>query len=81
MNGIRLKSSFVAALAALACSGHAADQIGVTFERNVAMQTRDGVTLKSDVYRPAADGKFPVLLQRTPYDKNSGTRKIAYISK
>jgi predicted acyl esterase len=27
-------------------------------EKNVAMRMRDGVTLKSDVYRPAASGKF-----------------------
>jgi len=33
------------------------------------MQTRDGITLRADIYRPKADGKFPVLLQRTPYDK------------
>ncbi|MDD2763361.1 MAG: CocE/NonD family hydrolase [Opitutaceae bacterium] len=33
------------------------------------MKTRDGVTLRADVYRPKADGKFPVLLNRTPYDK------------
>ena len=31
---------------------------------------RDGVTLRADIYRPKADGKYPVLLQRTPYDKN-----------
>jgi putative CocE/NonD family hydrolase len=30
---------------------------------------RDGVVLRADVYRPDADGKFPVLLQRTPYNK------------
>jgi len=30
---------------------------------------RDGVTLRADIYRPKADGKFPVLLVRTPYDK------------
>ncbi len=35
------------------------------------MKTRDGVTLKADVYRPAGDGPFPVLLQRTPYDKRN----------
>ena len=33
---------------------------------------RDGVTLRADIYRPKADGKFPVLLERTPYDKGSG---------
>ena len=30
---------------------------------------RDGITLRADIYRPKADGKFPVLLVRTPYDK------------
>ena len=50
----------------------AADQYPITFERNVATKMRDGVTLRADIYRPQADGKFPVLLQRTPYDKNNG---------
>ncbi|MGB2627583.1 MAG: CocE/NonD family hydrolase [Candidatus Acidiferrum sp.] len=36
----------------------------------VPMKTRDGVTLYSDIYRPRADGKFPVILMRTPYDKS-----------
>lgn len=39
-------------------------------ERNVTMKTRDGVTLRADVYSPAAEGKYPVLLQRTPYNKD-----------
>ncbi len=39
-------------------------------ERNVAMKTRDGVMLYADVYRPAGEGAFPVLLQRTPYNKD-----------
>jgi hypothetical protein len=43
---------------------------GIVIERNVAMKTRDGVTLRADIYRPAGDGKFPVLLQRTPYSKD-----------
>jgi hypothetical protein len=44
----------------------------IVVERGVAMKTRDGVTLRADIYRPAVDGSFPVLLQRTPYDKNNG---------
>jgi putative CocE/NonD family hydrolase len=39
-------------------------------ERGLEMKTRDGVTLRADVYRPRADGKFPVILTRTPYDKS-----------
>jgi uncharacterized protein len=30
---------------------------------------RDGVVLYADIYHPAAAGRFPVLLERTPYDK------------
>jgi len=48
------------------------DQYTVTFERDVKMQTRDGLTLHADIYRPTAAGKFPVLLQRTPYDRRNG---------
>jgi putative CocE/NonD family hydrolase len=40
-------------------------------ERNVAMKTRDGVTLRADIYRPLADGSYPVLLVRTPYNKDN----------
>ena len=45
-------------------------QYRVLVERDVPMQTRDGVTLRADVYRPDAPGRFPVLLSRLPYNKN-----------
>ena len=51
----------------------AAENHEVTVERNVAAKMRDGVTLRADVYRPKAEGKFPVLLVRTPYDKRNET--------
>ncbi|MFN0089661.1 MAG: CocE/NonD family hydrolase [Acidimicrobiales bacterium] len=44
-------------------------QYKVVTETNVPMKTRDGVTLYADVIRPAAEGRFPVLLSRTPYGK------------
>jgi len=44
----------------------------VTVEHNIAAKMRDGVVLRADIYRPKADGRFPVLLERTPYDKNEG---------
>jgi uncharacterized protein len=58
--------------ALLPASAHAADQYAVTYERNVPVKMRDGVILRADIYRPSADGKFPVLLQRTPYNKDNG---------
>ncbi len=44
----------------------------VVVEKNQRMLTRDGVALIADVYRPDAPGKFPVLVVRTPYDKDAG---------
>jgi len=42
----------------------------VVVEKNLPMRARDGITLYADVYRPAAQGRFPVLVIRTPYDKS-----------
>src|SRR5439155_17610564 len=76
----------VALVAGLVSAGNptssAADQpYEVTVERGVAAKMRDGVTLRADICRPKADGKFPVLLVRTPYDKtgemNFGLRAAA----
>ena len=47
------------------------ERFEVTAERHVAAKMRDGVTLRADIYRPKAEGKFPVLLVRTPYDKTN----------
>ncbi len=38
---------------------------------------RDGTVLRTDVYRPDADGLFPTLVCRTPYDK-SGKREAGH---
>ena len=40
-------------------------------ERNAEMTTRDGVTLRADIYRPEAGGPYPSLLVRTPYGKEA----------
>ena len=42
----------------------------VTVQHNVPARMRDGTTLMSNVYRPAADGEYPVLLTRLPYGKD-----------
>lgn len=44
---------------------------GVTIERNVTMKTRDGITLVATIYRPADGQKHPVMLTRTPYNKDN----------
>jgi uncharacterized protein len=40
-------------------------------EHHARVPMRDGVELSADIYRPDADGKFPVLLLRTPYSNNT----------
>jgi putative CocE/NonD family hydrolase len=42
----------------------------ITIEKNVPATMRDGTILRADVYRPQDAGRFPALLQRTPYSKN-----------
>ncbi len=44
---------------------------GVTC-RTEFMQTRDGVRLATDIYLPAKPGRYPVILQRTPYGLRLG---------
>jgi len=65
---------FATMLTSVAAMGQVAPSqtsVQIVVEKNVAMKTRDGVTLRADIYRPAADGSYPVLLTRTPYDKSN----------
>ena len=45
------------------------DRYSMVLEENVPARMRDGTTLYADVYRPDAEGRFPVLLLRLPYGK------------
>lgn len=51
----------------------------ITVEYNVPCAMRDGVVLRSDVYRPADESgaPWPVILMRLPYDK-TGAENITY---
>jgi predicted acyl esterase len=40
-------------------------------KETASMLTRDGVRLDADIYRPDAEGEFPVLLMRQPYGERS----------
>lgn len=41
----------------------------IRIDRNVPMEMRDGTILRADIHRPDDNGKHPVILTRTPYDK------------
>jgi putative CocE/NonD family hydrolase len=58
-----------AGIVAFEGSARLAQPPDVTIERDVEVKMRDGVILRADIYRPKAPGKYPVLLERTPYDK------------
>lgn len=41
----------------------------VVVEKDVPVTMRDGTVLMADVYRPSGAGSYPVLIERTPYNK------------
>lgn len=47
--------------------------IDIIFEKDIAVQLRDGVTIYVDVFRPAGVENVPVLLAWSPYGKGQGT--------
>jgi len=55
--------------AALAQGPAAGRRFEVSVENGVRVKMRDGVTLAADLYRPKGEGKFPVLVERTPYNR------------
>jgi putative CocE/NonD family hydrolase len=42
----------------------------IKLEVNVPVKMRDGTVLYADVWRPDAGGRYPVIMTRTPYNKN-----------
>lgn len=54
----------------------AADRIRIVVEKDVPQRVRDSTILRSDVYRPARSGRYPVLLGRTQYGKETWGRWI-----
>ncbi len=53
-------------------------QVRIDFNQRVKMS--DGVELSADVYRPEAEGRFPVILVRTPYNKGSEFKNQVYLT-
>jgi putative CocE/NonD family hydrolase len=45
--------------------------MNLVIEYDQRVRMRDGVVLAADVFRPAAPGRYPVILMRTPYGKTS----------
>ncbi len=47
----------------------AATPYKLQIERDVSIPTRDGAIVKADIFRPAAEGRFPVIMSMGPYPK------------
>lgn len=48
------------------------------FTKDVVVTMRDGVVLRADVWLPAASGRFPTLVYRTPYGKHLATKQTTF---
>jgi putative CocE/NonD family hydrolase len=61
----------IAAISPAALLGQQPNEVPsqVVVQHDVVMKTRDGVSLRADIYSPAGNQRLPVLLQRTPYNK------------
>src|SRR5882762_2665826 len=44
-------------------------------QKDVPVRMRDGAILRADIFLPASGGKFPVLVYRTPYGKDSAPKE------
>jgi hypothetical protein len=53
----------------------------VVVDRNVGIPMRDGLELATDIYRPDAEGIFPVILVRTPYKKDMNELEAKYFAR
>jgi len=77
---VQRKQAILVTLIAILCLAFTATTVNsqtryrVAIQPGVSVKMRDGVTLVADVYRPVSDEKFPVLLQRTPYNRAGDAR-------
>jgi hypothetical protein len=60
-------------VSAIPLRAQGASHYDVAVERGAKATMRDGVVLRADIYRPTQEGRYPVLLVRTPYNKTGET--------
>jgi len=53
----------------------------IVIDSNVGVPMRDGMALATDIYRPDADGAYPVILVRTPYKKEMDELQAKYYAR
>ncbi|PWT89384.1 MAG: hydrolase [Blastocatellia bacterium] len=73
---VLLGAQFVPSFAQQTSTAQSTPEIKIEFNKRVPM--RDRTELSADIYRPVGEGRFPVILNRTPYTKTgASTFKIA----
>jgi putative CocE/NonD family hydrolase len=73
---MRVRGAGLVLLCLSAANLLADEPYGISVSRGVMVPMRDGARLATNVYRPArngvaAEGRFPVVLERTPYNKDN----------
>lgn len=74
---MRGRPLLAAAFAITLAGSSAAQTYPVRMEFDTRIRTRDGIELSTDIYRPDAPGRFPVILVRTPYDNGTAPNVVA----
>src|SRR5579864_7891850 len=80
MNGRWVLSGAIFATLLYAVTGQASEAPQL-LDKGVPIPMRDHVVLRADVLRPAAVGRFPVLVYRTPYGKEFALREYSTFRK
>jgi len=80
-----LKPLLAVAAAAVAILGFSvnalpAEEENIRMVPNVPVPMRDGVILATDIYLPAPAGRYPVLLNRSPYGKAGGKGEAVFFA-
>lgn len=71
-----MNSRFARLFAATLFFGSIANaQTAPIVKKNVEAKMRDGIVLRADILLPAATGKFPTLVYRTPYGKENAPKE------
>src|SRR5690349_12354391 len=53
---------------------------GVILKREVSIPMADGTVLRADVYLPDRPGRFPAVLQRTPYPRPRAQAEAEFLA-
>jgi uncharacterized protein len=53
----------------------AQDKNRPSIKQTLDVPMRDGIALRADIWRPSSDGRFPVLVYRTPYGRKSAEKE------